>query len=88
MKKQLFFLLITLFISITGFSQVDSAQLRKSEKRIESDAKDTKRLDKKIERRERKINKQERRLKRQEHRRNKKLRSIDKEQRKIESTQQ
>jgi len=82
MKKNFILLLIISILMGTGaYSQViDSTEMVKSQKRIESDLKDASKHQRKIDKSQKRINRQQKKINRQERRRERKMRSIQKEQ--------
>ena len=81
--------LIVLCILLTGITQlyaqqVDSAAMKKSQHRIESNLKDANRLQNKIDRKQRRIEKRQNKINRQERRRGRKMKKIRKEQKKLD----
>ena len=85
MKKNFIILLMVSMLFTTGaYSQVvDSAELAKSQKRIESDLKDANKHQRKIDKSQKKIRKQQKKINRQERRRERKMKSIQKEQKNL-----
>ena len=88
MKKHLLLFLILCFFGATGLhAQVDSAELAKTQPRIEDDKKDVNRLDRKINKKQRRLDRKQKRLDRKEKKRNRKMRKLNKEERKMEKMQ-
>ena len=84
MKHFILFLLAGfLLINKQAQSQVtDSAEMAKSQQRIESNLKDAKQHQRKIDKSQRKIERQQRKINRQERKRERKMKKIEKDQKK------